>query len=144
MSKSPPKRLDNQYNVRASIHRRGKAKRPKNPHQKSAQKTEAIKANTIMEQSNNSDVNGHGCNTSINHFAPLFESDDEEGTKHRTKFKTPIIVLSEYEEEYEDNEEDEDDQERKKTAKTYEPDIDNELNGDFRIAEFDNNSDNDE
>ena len=51
-----------------------------------------------MEQLDESDGNGHGSKTNINHFATLLESGDEEGAKHRTKLKTPIIVLSEYEE----------------------------------------------
>ena len=80
-----------------------------------------------MEQLEDSDGNGHGHNNSINHFSPLFESYDEEGTKHRTKPKTPIIVLSEDEkeknkgEQNEDNEENEDDHEKKKPVKTDDP-----------------------
>ena len=52
-----------------------------------------------MEQLDYSDGDGHWCNTNINHFALLFESDDEESTKHRMKPRNPIIALSEYEEE---------------------------------------------
>ena len=37
----------------------------------------------------------HGHKTNINHFALLFESDDEEIPKQREKTKTPIIVLRE-------------------------------------------------
>ena len=39
-------------------------------------------------------------NTNINHFVPIFESDDEEGTTTSTKpNKTTIKVISEYEDE---------------------------------------------
>ena len=48
-----------------------------------------------MEQLNDEDGNGHGRKININHFTPIFKSDNEEGTKHRKKPKTPIIVLSE-------------------------------------------------
>ena len=49
-----------------------------------------------MEQLDDLDGNRHGCNTNINHFAPIFESFDEEGTTTRTKpTKTTVIVLSE-------------------------------------------------
>ena len=51
-----------------------------------------------MKQLDESYINEHGRKTNINHFAPIFESDNEEGTKHRTKPKTTIVVLSEYEE----------------------------------------------
>ena len=54
---------------------------------------EATKINAIIEQLDKSDINGHGRKTNINHFAPLFESYTEEGTKHRTKPKTIIVVL---------------------------------------------------
>ena len=47
-----------------------------------------------MDQFESSYGNGHGRNTNINQFAPLFELDDKEGTKQRTKPKAPIIVLS--------------------------------------------------
>ena len=52
-----------------------------------------------MQQLKNSDANGHRRKTNINHSEPIFESDNEEGTKHRTKPKTSIILLSEDEEE---------------------------------------------
>ena len=51
-----------------------------------------------MDHLDDQDGNVHGCNTNINHYAPLFESDGEEGTKPSPKRnKTPVIVLSEYE-----------------------------------------------
>ena len=56
---------------------------------------EAKKVNAIMEKLDESEGNGHCRENNINHFAPLCESDDEEGTQHRTNTKTPIIVLSE-------------------------------------------------
>ena len=46
-------------------------------------------------------------------------------------------------EQKEDNEEDQDDRKNKKTEKTDNPDSDDELNRDFGIAEFDDNSNND-
>ena len=48
-----------------------------------------------MEQLDESYGNGNGRKTNINHFAPLFESYNEEGTTHRTKPNTPNILLSE-------------------------------------------------
>ena len=48
-----------------------------------------------MELLGDSDGNGHRRNNNINHFSPLFESDDEYGTKHSMKPNTPIIVISE-------------------------------------------------
>ena len=47
-----------------------------------------------MEQLDESYGNRHPRKNNINHFAPLYESDDEEGSKHGTKTNTPIIVLS--------------------------------------------------
>ena len=71
----------------------------------------------------------------INHFALLYESDDEEVTKCRTKPKTPLIVLIKEKKgrknnggKKKGNEEDENDQENKTTAKLYDPDSENELN----------------
>ena len=55
-----------------------------------------------MEQMCDLDGNVHECNTNINQFLPLFESDNEEGTKHRAKPKTLIIVLSGEEKEKEE------------------------------------------
>ena len=99
MDKSPPKHLDNQSNQISRIHRHINLKRPKKPHQQSAWKTEAIKANAIMKQLDYLDGNLNGSNTNINQFVPPVESYNEGGTKHRTKPKSPIIVLSEdYEE----------------------------------------------
>ena len=70
--------------------------------------------------------NGHCRNNNINNFAPLYESDDEEGTKHRTKPKTLIMLLSEKDEgrknkggQNKSNEDIRNDQEKKKTAKVY-------------------------
>ena len=51
-----------------------------------------------MYQLYESDGNRHRSKTNINHFVPLFESDNKEGTKYRTKPNNPTIVLSEYEE----------------------------------------------
>ena len=45
-----------------------------------------------MEKLEKLDGNGFQIKNNINHFAPLYESDDNEGTYHRTKLKTPIIV----------------------------------------------------
>ena len=50
-----------------------------------------------MEQLYKLDGNRYLSKNNINHLVPLYESDDEEGTKHRTKLKTAIIVLSEEE-----------------------------------------------
>ena len=47
-----------------------------------------------MEQLENSDGNRSESNNSINIFATIYESDNEEGTKLRTKFQTTIIVIS--------------------------------------------------
>ena len=44
-----------------------------------------------------SDGKRYRIKNNINHFTPLYKSDNEEGTKYRTKNKTPIIVLSERE-----------------------------------------------
>ena len=95
MAKSPPKRLNIQSNLRTSTHLHNKAKRPKKPHQKLAEEIKETKFNIIMEQLDDLDENRYECNTNINHFAPIFESDNEEGTKQRTKSKTPIIAKSE-------------------------------------------------
>ena len=49
-----------------------------------------------MDKLHDSDRNRHIQNTNINQFAPLFESDDEEGTKPNTKpKKISVIELSE-------------------------------------------------
>ena len=48
---------------------------------------EAMKVNSIMEQLEKLDVNGHHRRNNINHFAPLYESDDNEDTRHGTKPK---------------------------------------------------------
>ena len=48
-----------------------------------------------MEKLDESDVNGHRREKNINNFVPLYESDNEEVTKHRKKSKIPSIVLSE-------------------------------------------------
>ena len=96
MAKSPPKRLDNKSNQRTSIQCHVKVKLPKNIQQQSYLNIEATKVIAIMEKLNK--LNGNGRKTNINNFAPLFESYYEEGTKNTTKPKTPIIVLSGYEE----------------------------------------------
>ena len=84
-----------------------------------------------MGKLDESDVNGHGSKTNINHFVPLFESYYEQQTNHRTKLKTPIISLSEGEEgrvnkgdQNNSNEDDEDDWEKKIMEKMYDPDSD--------------------
>ena len=55
---------------------------------------EAKKVNSIMDKLEESDGNGHHRENNIDHLAPLYESDNEEGTQHRTKPKNPSIVLS--------------------------------------------------
>ena len=47
-----------------------------------------------MELLDESDRDGHLRTKNLNHFALLYESDDEEVTQHRTKLNTPIIVPS--------------------------------------------------
>ena len=49
----------------------------------------------IMEQLDEFDRNKYRRKNNINHFASLFESEDEEGTKHIMKPKIPIVVLKE-------------------------------------------------
>ena len=98
MAKSPPKRIGDQSNKRASNHLHAKVERPKKPPQQSAQNMKATKFKSIMEKLGESDGNGHGCNININHFVPLFESDYYEGINPRKKSKkTPVILLSKYE-----------------------------------------------
>ena len=46
-----------------------------------------------MDQLDNSDRNRHGQNTNINHFEPLFESEDEEGTKPKTNPKKTLVIV---------------------------------------------------
>ena len=46
-----------------------------------------------MEQLDESDKKINLRKNNSNHFTPLYESDDEEVTKHRKKHKTPIILL---------------------------------------------------
>ena len=95
MARYLPKRLNDKPNQGTSIHRHVKEKRPKKPHQNSPQKTGSMKVNATTEQLGGLDGNGHVHNTNTNHFTPLFESNDEEGTQNRTKHKAPRIVLSE-------------------------------------------------
>ena len=97
MAKFPPERLKSKSNQRTSIHRHIKVKRPKKLQQKSFQKTEAAKVNAITDQLDKLDKNRHHSKKNINHFSPLYESDDGEVTKHRMKPKSPIILLSEKE-----------------------------------------------
>ena len=80
MDKSSHKCIGNQSNQRTSIYRHIKLKCPKKPHQQSSRKTEGMKVNTIMKKLEHSDGKENGSNTNINHFAPIFESEDEEGT----------------------------------------------------------------
>ena len=54
-----------------------------------------MKCNTIMDQLDKFNGNGYKRKNNMNQFAPLYESDNEKGTKKSTKPKTPIIVLSE-------------------------------------------------
>ena len=75
-----------------------------------------------MEQLDESEGNRHGIKNNINNVVLLFESDYEEGNNHRTKPKTPIIVLSEKEKgsknrgyQNKGNKEDEYDREKKTT-----------------------------
>ena len=56
-----------------------------------------------MEQLDKLDGNGQRRKTNTNHFAPLFKPADKEYNKHSTKPESPIIVLSEYEEERKTN-----------------------------------------
>ena len=82
--------------------------------------------------------------------APLYELDNEEVTKHRTKPNNPNILISEMDKGRENkgvqnkgNEEDGKDWEKKTTAKMYELDSEDELNGDIGMLENDDYSDND-
>ena len=50
-----------------------------------------------MEKLDNSDGKIYLIKTNIYHFSPLYESDNEEITNHRTKSKITIIVLSDKE-----------------------------------------------
>ena len=94
MTKSQPKRLENKSKRRAKIYRHVKWKHTKNPTQQPDWKAEATKVNAIMDQLNDLDGNIH--KRKINHFTPLFESDNGEVTKPSIKpKKTPFIVLIE-------------------------------------------------
>ena len=73
MDKSPPKCLEMQSNQRTSIWRHVKVKRSKKLQQQSSFKTEATKVNTIMEQLDELDGNGHRMRNNINHFESLYE-----------------------------------------------------------------------
>ena len=77
MDKYPPKRLEIQSNQGTSIHRHVKLKIRKNLQQQSSYNTEATKVNAIMEQLEKSDRNGHRRRNNINHFALLYELDNE-------------------------------------------------------------------
>ena len=86
----------------------------------------------------------------INHFAPLYESDDEEGTRRRTKPNTPSILISEKEKgiknkgcQNKSNEEDGKDREKNTTVKVYDLNSDEELNGDFGTADHEDDINND-
>ena len=72
MAKSPPKRLDNKPNQRTRIYCLVKVEHPKKLQQQISRKKELIKFNTIMDQLEELDGNGHGNKININHFAPLF------------------------------------------------------------------------
>ena len=56
---------------------------------------EATKINAIMDKLDEFDENKKHRENSTNHFVPLYEANDEEGTHHKEKPKTPSIVLSE-------------------------------------------------
>ena len=94
MAKSLPKSLKIQSNQRTSIRRKVKLERPKKLQQQSSCKMEAKKVKTIMEQLEKSDENVHRSRNNINHFAQLYESYNDKGNLHRTKQKSPRIVLS--------------------------------------------------
>ena len=94
-----------------------------------------MKSNAIMEQLEKSDGNRHHRKNNINHFAPLYESDDEEGTVNRKKHKTTSIVLSEKGKgrknegvQNKRNEEDGNYWGKKTATEVYELNIDEELN----------------
>ena len=98
------------------------------------------------------DQHENGRITNINQFTPLFDSDGAEGTNPSPKpKKTPVILLSEDEDadehkrdqKYNDEVYDGDGL-KEKMVRTNDLDNDNELNGDFGIAEFDDNRDNDD
>ena len=149
MEKSSPKRLENQYNQITSIHRNIKLKQPNKLQQQSSRRTEATKVNATMEQLDKSDGNGYRSKkTSINLHHSMNQTIRK--TICTGKTNTPIIVLSEEEKgrknkggQNKGNKEDVNGQENKTTAKVYDPDSDDELNGDFRMAENGDNSDND-
>ena len=52
-----------------------------------------MKLNAIMEQLDKSDGNRYQSKNNMNQFAPFYESENEESTKHRGKTKTPRITL---------------------------------------------------
>ena len=83
----------------------------------------------------------------ISHFAPLYESNHEEGTKNGTKPKNPIISLRGKDKGSKNkggqnkiNEEGLNDRENEITVKVYDLNRDEELNGDFRTADHDDDS----
>ena len=123
-------------------------KHPNKLQQQSSQKIETTKVAAIMEQLDELNGNRHVRKTNIIHFTPLFEFDDEEGTNHMKIPNNPTIVLSENEEGRENkgyqnkgNDNGEYHWEEKITEKTYDPDIDNELNGEFKMEEYNYNRD---
>ena len=94
------------------------------------------------------DGNGHRSKNNINHFTPLYKSDDEKGTKHRTKPNTPIILKSGKEKgrtnkggQNKSSKKDGNSRENNITAKVYDLNSDEDLNGDFGIVDNDDNSD---
>ena len=90
----PHKLFNNQSNKRARIYLHVKSKHTKKPPQQSSQKTEATKVNAKIDSLDDSD--GNRRNKNINHFAPLFESYYDEGTKPITKPNmNTFIVISE-------------------------------------------------
>ena len=111
---------------------------------------EAMKVNTIMEQLDKSNGNGHHRRNSINHFAPIYESENDEGTQHRTQHNTSRILLCVKDKgrknkggQRTSNEKGVNDQENKATTEVYDLNSDKELNGDFGTAENDDDSGND-
>ena len=151
MAKPPPKRLDSQSNQRTRIYRHVRVKRTKKLQQQSSQKTEATEVNAIMDKLDESNGKGHRSKNNINHFSPIYESYNKEGTDNRTKLNPPTIVLSEKEKGRENkggqnkrNEKYGNDRKKNTTAKVYDTNSDRELNGDFIMEYHYNNSDTDE
>ena len=94
-----------------------------------------------MEQLDKSDWNGQRKRENINHFLLIYESDNEKFNKHGTKPKTLSIVSRGNEKgsknkgcQNKSNEEDGSDQKKKTTAKMYDLNSEENLNGQFGTA----------